>query len=191
MTAVFFASLTCHHPLLSCWLVLTTAGPIHVSFLPGAHQHGMAELLTGRLLPPGATTPYRLVATNHPAIKAGAEQTRAELLAYLNGERREFTPLPPSPFMRAGTLWQQKVWRQLSKIPYGETRTYGEIGAELGSRRLARAVGSACGANPCPLLIPCHRVVASTGPGGFSGGGLAVKKSLLALERDNSKRARR
>jgi methylated-DNA-[protein]-cysteine S-methyltransferase len=66
-----------------------------------------------------------------------------------------------------GTEFQQRVWRVLQAIPYGETRTYGEIAAELGTS--ARAVGNACRRNPVPLIIPCHRVVAAAGTGGYGG----------------------
>jgi O-6-methylguanine DNA methyltransferase len=74
------------------------------------------------------------------------------------------------------------VWRQLRKIPVGSVMTYGEIAAAIGRPGAARAVGNACGANPLPLFIPCHRAVARNGLGGFSGG-LAWKRALLAAER--------
>ena len=83
---------------------------------------------------------------------------------------------------RGGTDFQRKVWREIEKIPLGKTRTYAEIAKAIGSPGAARAVGSACGANPIPLFVPCHRVVASNGGlGGFSGG-LDIKKKLLRLE---------
>jgi len=81
----------------------------------------------------------------------------------------------------AGTVFQQAVWNELKKIPRGQTRTYGEIAAAIGRPNAVRAVGSACGANPIPLFIPCHRVVAKNGLGGF-GAGLPWKKLLLELE---------
>jgi O-6-methylguanine DNA methyltransferase len=80
-----------------------------------------------------------------------------------------------------GTPFQQAVWNELKKIPRGQTRTYGEIAATMGHPKAARAVGSACGANPLPLLIPCHRAVAAKGLGGFSCG-LPWKKLLLEIE---------
>jgi O-6-methylguanine DNA methyltransferase len=80
-----------------------------------------------------------------------------------------------------GTAFQTAVWRELKKIPRGQTRTYGEIAAAIGRPTAVRAVGAACGANPLPVLIPCHRVVAKTGIGGFSGG-LPWKRLLLELE---------
>lgn len=80
-----------------------------------------------------------------------------------------------------GTEFQRAVWREMQKIPRGQTRTYGEIAKAIGRSNAVRAVGSACGANPLPLFIPCHRVVAKNGPGGF-GSGLPWKMLLLKLE---------
>ncbi len=85
------------------------------------------------------------------------------------------------PLDPRGTPFQQKVWRQLLTIPPGETATYGELAAAIGSA--PRAVGGAVGRNPVPIIIPCHRVVAAAGLGGFSApGGVATKKKLLRLE---------
>ncbi|MCF7991219.1 MAG: methylated-DNA--[protein]-cysteine S-methyltransferase [Thiohalocapsa sp.] len=85
----------------------------------------------------------------------------------------------------SGTPFQRRVWHAISAIPPGSTRTYGAIAAELGSA--ARAVGGACRANPCPLVVPCHRVVARRGLGGFAGDAGArlveIKRWLLAHER--------
>ncbi len=80
-----------------------------------------------------------------------------------------------------GTPFQIAVWNELKKIPRGQTRTYGQIAAAIGRPCAARAVGSACGANPLPIFIPCHRVVAKNGLGGF-GSGLPWKKLLLKEE---------
>lgn len=104
-------------------------------------------------------------------------RARTELFAYFDGARREFD-LPLAP---AGSAFQMRVWAALRAIPYGQTRTYGDLAAALGSA--ARAIGQANGANPIPILIPCHRVVAGNGLGGYSGGdGPATKRALLALE---------
>lgn len=81
-----------------------------------------------------------------------------------------------------GTEFQWAVWKTLQKIPYGEVRTYRWVAEKIGRSRAVRAVGNACGANPIPLIIPCHRVVASNGIGGFSAG-LHIKKKLLAIEK--------
>ena len=89
--------------------------------------------------------------------------------------------LPPLD-LAAGTPFQKKVWAALRQIPAGQTESYGRLAAALGAPKAARAVGSACGANPIPLLIPCHRVLPSGGGlGGFSGG-LHWKRRLLAWE---------
>ena len=84
----------------------------------------------------------------------------------------------------SGTLFQKKVWLELSKIPKGETRTYKEIAIAIGHPKSARAVANACGKNPHPIKIPCHRVIRSDGKlGGYSGpGGSAAKRRLLKEE---------
>jgi len=85
------------------------------------------------------------------------------------------------PLAPAGTAYQKRVWEAMRAIPPGRTRRYGEIAATLGSA--ARAVGTACGANPIPIIIPCHRVVGAASLGGYSGGeGAETKRFLLAHE---------
>ena len=87
-----------------------------------------------------------------------------------------------------GTDFQIKVWNELNKIPSGETRTYKEIAKRLGNPKAARAVANACGENPYPIIIPCHRVIRSDGGlGGYSGEGGVEKKRLL-LENEKNKR---
>ena len=101
-----------------------------------------------------------------------------QIEAYLDGIRTTFDlPLKPE-----GTDFQSRVWSAMQAIPFGAVQTYGDMAKQLGSA--ARAVGGACGANPVPIVIPCHRVVgAHGGLGGYSGaGGLATKRALLALE---------
>ena len=100
-----------------------------------------------------------------------------QLHAYFDWELRAFD-LPTAP---AGTPYRRRVWQSLCSIPYGQTRSYGAIATLAGGS--ARSVGQANGCNPIPIIIPCHRVVASTHLGGYSGGeGLATKRFLLALE---------
>lgn len=111
----------------------------------------------------------------------GADPVLAEaarqLADYFAGRRHDFD-LPLRP---AGTDFQRRAWTAMSAIPYGTVATYGQLARGLGS--VARAVGGACGANPIPILVPCHRVVASAGQGGYSGkGGLGTKDFLLRLE---------
>ncbi len=83
--------------------------------------------------------------------------------------------------LSAGSEFDRSVWRALRRIPAGRVRTYGEVAREIGRRLAARAVGGACGRNPVAIVVPCHRVVASNGLGGF-GAGLEVKRRLLGLE---------
>ena len=114
-------------------------------------------------------------------------RARDQLHAYFDGELTEFD-LPLAP---AGTPYRQRVWAALRQIPPGSTRTYVDIARIAGGS--PRSVGGANGANPIPIVIPCHRVVASTGIGGYSGGdGLPTKHFLLSLEtRSVQARARR
>ena len=106
------------------------------------------------------------------------QDAKSQLNDYFDGLRKNFDlPLEPP-----GTKFQQRVWSMMQQIPYGKTITYGEIAKALGSS--ARAVGMACGANPIPVIIPCHRVVAANDMGGYSGdGGVETKRALLHLER--------
>ncbi len=87
--------------------------------------------------------------------------------------------------LSSGTGFQQEVWRVLLTIPRGETRSYGWVAKKIGRPHAARAVGAACGANPLPVIVPCHRVIAGDGSIGGFGGGLSMKRRLLALERDH------
>lgn len=104
-------------------------------------------------------------------------EARTQLQAYFDGARTGFD-LPLAP---GGTAYQKKVWQALCDIPPGTTRTYADIARSAGGS--PRAVGGANGRNPIPIVIPCHRVVATTGLGGYSGGdGLPTKRFLLALE---------
>lgn len=82
-----------------------------------------------------------------------------------------------------GTAFQKQVWRKIKQIPYGQVRTYGDLAKFIKKPGAFRAVGSACAKNPVLLVIPCHRVVGSKNLGGFSGGGLAVKRKLHTLEK--------
>jgi O-6-methylguanine DNA methyltransferase len=107
------------------------------------------------------------------------EQAARELLLYLEGKLTKFSVKLD---LRSSTPFSRKVWRITSKIPYGQVRTYAWVAEELGDPYAARAVGGALGRNPVPILIPCHRVVGSHGNLGGFGGGLPLKKWLLALE---------
>jgi O-6-methylguanine DNA methyltransferase len=123
-------------------------------------QAGSVELLNGRASP-------RL------------REAQAQLTDYLAGRRRSFDLLLD---LSRGTNFQQKVWRTLCGVSYGKLRSYQWVAIRVGGRQYARAVGNAVGANPMPIVIPCHRIVAQDASlGGFSGG-LPTKRKLLALE---------
>jgi methylated-DNA-[protein]-cysteine S-methyltransferase len=108
-----------------------------------------------------------------PLLKEAVKQ----LNAYFDGKLEAFN-LPLKPH---GTDFQQRVWRAMCKIPYGKVRTYGALALKLKSG--ARPVGTACGRNPIPIIIPCHRVLGTQSLGGYSGeGGLETKVALLRLE---------
>jgi len=109
----------------------------------------------------------------------GLRQAREQLRLYLSGRRRTFS-LPVD--VRQGTPFQQRVWRVLGRLPYASLRSYRWVASRVGGPQYARAVGNAVGANPIPIIIPCHRIVAhDVSLGGFSGG-LAMKRRLLTLE---------
>ena len=107
------------------------------------------------------------------------EEARAQLLAYIAGTRREFSfPVDCS----AGTPFQRKVWKAITRIPYGRVRSYQWVAMRVGGKQYARAVGMALGANPVPIVVPCHRIISHDGSlGGFSCG-LPLKRRLLSLE---------
>lgn len=107
------------------------------------------------------------------------EAAKRQLIDYLKGNSDTFDlPLDLSK----GTAFQRQVWRTLQRVPYGKLRSYQWVASRVGGRRYARAVGNAVGANPLPIVIPCHRIVAQNATlGGFSGG-LPTKRKLLTLE---------
>jgi methylated-DNA-[protein]-cysteine S-methyltransferase len=113
-----------------------------------------------------------------------AEAAR-QLREYFAGKRMEFD----LPLVLRGTEFQKMVWTRLQEIPYGTTISYGELAQRVGNPKASRAVGSANGKNRIPIVIPCHRVVASGGKLGGFGGGLPVKQALLMLEERGLARA--
>ena len=104
--------------------------------------------------------------------------TFKQLREYFSRERKEFD----LQLEILGTDFQKKVWNELKKIPYGETISYGELANRIGDKNLIRAAASANGANPLPIIIPCHRVIGADGSLTGYGGGLDVKQKLLELE---------
>ena len=121
------------------------------------------------------TAPDETVPERRTPLLCRAEK---ELQEYFRGERRVFD-LPVAP---AGTPFQQRVWQELRRIPYGHTASYGEIARRIGLPKGPRAIGQANHRNPIPILIPCHRVIAAHGGLGGYGGGLDIKIRLLEHE---------
>ena len=135
------------------------------------------------------TGPFTIVETDGVITQAGwrhatgddhtplLDAAAIQLGEYFAKTRKDFDlPLAPK-----GTEFEQAVWREMLAIPYGETRTYGDLARTTGG--VARAVGQACGSNPIPIVIPCHRVTGTHSTGGFSGGdGRMTKRKLLGIE---------
>jgi len=105
-------------------------------------------------------------------------ETARQLRLYFDGELRGFELL----LEPQGTSFQQRVWQALLRVPYGETRSYGQIAEEVGAAKAVRAVGAANGSNPIPIVIPCHRVIGANRKLTGFGGGLPLKRFLLDLE---------
>ena len=147
----------------------------HGSFIATYSPNGLTGLEF-----PGKTSSKKARPTNlPPALRQWHRLTEQAVNAVLAGR----TPKELPPFdVSSGTKFQRQVWEELTWIPCGETRSYAEIAKGIRKPKASRAVGGACGANPIPLLIPCHRVLAASGKiGGFSGG-LEWKQRLLSKE---------
>ena len=146
-------------------------GTVSVISTPG----GVSRVIVGREVFKG----YLSALGGAKLIRGGeAERSAMEIRLYLEGKIRGFRSRLD---LSSGTPFQISVWKELLKIPYGEVRTYGEIAKGIGNPKAARAVGRAVGANPIPIIIPCHRVVATDGLGGYSCG-IEIKKALLRRE---------
>ena len=117
---------------------------------------------------------YDGVERNDPVLDA----TAGQLLEYFDGLRRVFD----LPVAHTGTEFQRRVWQALSSIPYGELRSYRDIAQQLGNPKAVRAVGTANGSNPVPIVVPCHRVIGSDGSLAGYAGGIELKRRLLVLE---------
>lgn len=147
-------------------------------FITHYSPNGLAELH----FPSNRSVANESVAVLSPQLRQWHRLTTAAVKAVLAG--RAPTEFPPLDLAR-GTKFQRSVWGAMRKIKLGQTQSYGEIAAAIGNPRAVRAVGGACGANPIPLLVPCHRVLAANQKiGGFSGG-LEWKRKLLARENVN------
>jgi len=160
------AKLTIDSPLGELRIAVTQIGVVKLGF-PGGARSDFNAWLKQRI----------------PCFESSSElqvldEARAQLEAYFAGRLRQFS----LPLDLRGSPFQVQVWRRLADIPYGETITYGELARALGKPGGMRAVGAASGANPLPIVLPCHRVVASGGKLGGFGGGLDAKRTLLVLE---------
>jgi methylated-DNA-[protein]-cysteine S-methyltransferase len=131
------------------------------------------DVLIGIWLPTESRPPRGTGQDAPPVLK----ETATQLEEYFARERTEFDV----PMELDGTPFQKEVWAELRRIHYGETISYGELARRVGRPRGPRAVGQANGRNPIPIIVPCHRVLASNGIGGY-GGGLPMKRILLATE---------
>ena len=132
----------------------------------------------------GAVAEIAFAAARNAALSGTAAEdaevldgAAAQLRDYFAGRRHRFTV----PIALEGTPFQRRVWTAMTEIPYGRLRSYAALARQLSTA--PRAVGGACGRNPIPIIVPCHRVVSETGIGGYSGGaGLVTKRRLLKLE---------
>lgn len=146
-------------PLGNLGLVSSSKGLVRIMFSPSDHQNILKNL-------------------KWIESQTANEAVIAQLQEYFQGKRKEFS----LPLDLRGTPFQIKVWRALQKVRYGETATYGEIARKIGKPNAFRAVGNACGANPIPIVIPCHRIIGKNGDLTGFAGGLEIKRQLLEFE---------
>jgi methylated-DNA-[protein]-cysteine S-methyltransferase len=158
-------------------VVVTRLGPVYVA----CTEYGLAMVQIGGSAAVWKRQLRKKFSINAEKQPAAVRQAASQIRDYLQGGRRAFRAQIDWRVMRP---FQRRVLRAALRIPYGRTSTYGEIAAAIGNPRAARAVGRALGANPIPVVIPCHRVIASSGAlGGYSAaGGVRVKRQLLDLE---------
>lgn len=139
-----------------------------------ATEKGLAAILWEDDKPNRVKVAIGEASNSHPDLV----ECENQLKEYFAGKRKEFS-LRLDPI---GTDFQKSVWKQLSKIPFGETRSYGELAKKLGNPKAGRAVGAANGKNPLSIVVPCHRVIGSNGKLTGFAGGLDNKEKLLKLE---------
>jgi methylated-DNA-[protein]-cysteine S-methyltransferase len=157
-------------PLLC--VVDETGAVVRVEFVTGLKTGRESLRITDRMREQG------IELVEDPEDAGRTAGLRRQLAEYFAGTRREFDlRLAPE-----GTPFERSVWEELRRIPFGETRSYGEIAQAIGRPGAARAVGRANGANPIPIVVPCHRVLPSTGKLGNYAGGPERKRALLELE---------
>ena len=166
-------------------IVYTVADSPLGALLVAATERGLCKVDVGD---DATTLEARLAREFHRAARQRDDDALAPLvdavLARIDGR----APPPDVPLDVRGTAFQRRVWEELRRIPLGETRTYGEIAAAIGAPGASRAVGSACGANPVPVVVPCHRVVPASG--GIGNYGLGPDRKRRLLEHEGASRAR-
>lgn len=143
-----------------------------------ASEKGLAAILWPNDDPKRVRLAPLVEQLNHPVLA----ETERQLEDYFKGKRRSFD----LPLDFAGTDFQKSVWQALLRIPYGQTRSYGEIANELGNAKAMRAVGAANGRNPISIVAPCHRVIGASGKLTGFAGGLETKEFLLRLESNSA-----
>jgi methylated-DNA-[protein]-cysteine S-methyltransferase len=139
-----------------------------------ANDRGLIAVLWENDDPARVKLPAAEKNLGHPILK----QTEQQLREYFKGERKTFT----IPLEMYGTDFQKKVWQALLTIPFGETRSYGELAKQIRKPSASRAVGAANGRNPVSILVPCHRVIGAGGKLTGFAGGLEAKAKLLSIE---------
>lgn len=162
------------HPMTKPYVYKVMESPVGTLTLIG-NDEGLAAVLWPNDRPGRVRLKAERENSSHPTLREAAKQ----LGEYFAGKRRRFSV----KLSMHGTPFQKKVWRALLEIPFGETRSYGEIAQALGKPTASRAVGAANGRNPISIIAPCHRVVGANGKLTGFAGGLAVKARLLKLER--------
>ena len=144
-----------------------------------ASDAGLAAILWENDRPGRVQLPIEAEDRRHPVLV----ETERQLQEYFSGRRTAFA----LPLDVAGTVFQRQVWQALLTIPFGETRSYGQIARQIGKPAAVRAVGAANGANPIAVFLPCHRVIGADGSLTGYGGGLELKRALLSLESRESR----
>ena len=171
----YYSQFFCQTTAVSFHLITVPPGRIlHLVFSSADHQQSVSELTT---MLPGIK--------EQSAVKE--ELICKDLLKQvITGQGLQKADFTNNPFLAEGSVFQKKIWQAISRIKPGETTTYGKLAAAAGYAGAARAAGHACNRNPLALIIPCHRVVAANGPGGFAGD-LSIKLELLAMEASEKK----
>jgi methylated-DNA-[protein]-cysteine S-methyltransferase len=143
-----------------------------------ACDQGLLAILWHNTKTKSAPAPELVANHNHPILLEAERQ----LQQYFQGDRKSFSV----QLQLIGTRFQINVWHALLAIPFGETRSYGQLARQLGNANAMRAVGAANGRNPIPIVVPCHRVIGASGDLVGFGGGLKIKAQLLELERERT-----